>query len=297
MDSDSKGKLLVTGGSGQLAGEVLDLLLDQGVTGLITTTRSPEKLSNYADRGVEVRQADFDQPDSLDGVFDGAERVLLISTSSVDYPGHRYTQHTNAIDAMKKAGVKHVCYTSIIDPRPDSPVKLTPDHYKTEEYLKQSGMGWTFLRNNLYMDMELMTWGRALKEGKLETAAQDGRAAYVTHLDCSRAAAAALASDVSENRALDITGPSAVSQKETAQLVEEITGKHIDVVDVPVEQIVKGFREAGLEEYPAEVFASFLTGIRKGVFENVTDTVKKLTGQAPTSIRSFLTANKDKLMG
>lgn len=102
--------ILVTGASGQLGRAVLRSLLKQGQTRLIGTTRSPEKLADFAQKGVEIRAADFDQPDGLAEAFKGASRLLLISGTEA---GARVQQHKNAIDAAKKAGVKHIVYTSL----------------------------------------------------------------------------------------------------------------------------------------------------------------------------------------
>lgn len=105
--------LLVTGASGHLGRRVVEILLDAEAGPIVATTRSPEKLAVLADRGAEIRRADFNDPASLDEAFDGADRLLLVSTDAL---GHRLPQHRAAIRAAVRAGVKHIVYTSLANP-------------------------------------------------------------------------------------------------------------------------------------------------------------------------------------
>ena len=141
--------LLVTGASGHLGRQVVELLLETHSGTIIAVTRTPEKLADLSRRGVIVLQADFDDPASLVQAFQGVDRLLLISTDALDAPGRRINQHRNAIKAAEQAGVKHVVYTSLMNPGPDSPVFLAPDHSTTEEALKESKEKINSLTNDL----------------------------------------------------------------------------------------------------------------------------------------------------
>jgi NAD(P)H dehydrogenase (quinone) len=99
--------LLVTGASGQLGRLVIESLLDMQVGHIIATTREPSKLADLAAKGVEVRAANFDEPQTLTTAFAGADRLLLISTDSIYQPGQRLAQHRAAIAAAERAGVQH----------------------------------------------------------------------------------------------------------------------------------------------------------------------------------------------
>ncbi len=96
--------IVITGASGHLGRLTAELVLDRvPASGVILTTRHPEELSGFAERGAEVRTADFDQPKTLAGAFAGGERLLLISTQDL---GRRVAQHRAAIAAAKEVGVR-----------------------------------------------------------------------------------------------------------------------------------------------------------------------------------------------
>lgn len=283
--------LLVTGASGHLGRRVVELLLESHQGSLIVTTREPSKLADLAARGVTVRKADFDDAKSLDAAFAGAERLLLISTDSLDVPGRRITQHQNAVDAARRAGVRHVVYTSLTRPEPGSPVTFAQDHWQTEQALAKSGLGYTVLRNNLYADLLLHSLPQAIATGQLVAATGTGSTAYVTREDCARIAVAALTSSFDGKRTLEVTGPSAVSHAELARLAGELSGSPVQFVPVDVESLKAGMVSHGLSAPFAEVYASFDVAVAQGRMGEATGSVAELTGKAPTSVASFLTSH------
>ncbi len=296
MSENRQPVLLVTGASGHLGRRVIDLLLEQGTGTIIAATRTPEKLADYVERGVEVRYANFDEPASLAEAFAGVDRLLLISTDTLGVPGQRLNQHRAAVQAADTAGVKHVVYTSLINPGPDSPIKIAPDHRGTEEALAASSMGWTALRNNIYAEVLIGTLRQAIQMGgKLFSAAGDGKTAYITREDCARAAAAALADSFEGRRTLDITGPEALSRAELADIASRITGQTVVYVPLEPDQMIQGMVSAGLPAPVAEILASFDAGIAQGKCATVSGAVEGLTGRKPTRVADFLAAQPELL--
>jgi NAD(P)H dehydrogenase (quinone) len=297
MTTTHQQTLLVTGASGHLGRRVIELLLEANAGHVIATSRSPEKLADLAARGVEVRQADFDDPSSLAAAFAGADRLLLISTDALDGTDRRQVQHRNAVEAAEQAGVKHVIYTSLTRPEPGSPIAIAPDHYATEQALAASSLGWTLLRNNVYTDMFLMSLPHAVATGQLVAATGTGGAGYVTREDCARAAAAALAAQDSGRTTLDITGPAVVTHAELAQILSAITERPVTYVAVPPEAMVAGMVAAGLPEPVAKVYVTFDVAIAQGALAVASSAVADLTGRAPQSVGDFLAANREALVG
>jgi NAD(P)H dehydrogenase (quinone) len=291
---------LVTGASGHLGQLVINNLLEtHGIPAsqVVATTRNPEKLADLAAKGVTVRAADFDDTANLVNAFEGATRLLLISTDAMDRPGQRLEQHQNAIAAAEKAGVEHVLYTSM--PKPEtSAVLFAPDHAGTEKALAASGLkGWTVLRNNWYFENLLHSLPSAIKSGTWHTAAGGGRIAHIAREDLARAAAAALASDRGGKNTYTLTGAQEYTTDEIARLVSDAVGKPIAVVQVPLEGLVQGMVGAGFPESVARVFASFDANINQGGLAGVTGDYKKLTSNDNTPFASWLAKNKQAFLG
>ncbi|MFO0658724.1 MAG: SDR family oxidoreductase [Polyangiaceae bacterium] len=284
------GSWLVTGASGQLGRRVVELLLEKQVGHVIATTRKPDNLSDLAAKGVEVRLADFDRPESLVDAFRGASRALLVSTDALDAPGKRSAQQRAAVDAFAAAGVQHVVYTSL-SKADTSSVNIAPDHHLTEQALAASNLDFTVLRNNLYTDLLLHTLPGAVASGKLIDARANGATAYVTREDCAQAAAGALASSFAGRRTLEISGPEAVTSEQIAAITSELTGKPIGYLSVPVQALIDGMVSHGFPRPLAEVFASFDDAIAKGELSTVSAAVHELSGRKPTSVREFLSAH------
>ena len=291
----AKATLLVTGASGQLGKRVVELLLDAKAGHVIATTRTPEKLAPLAARGAEIRPADFKDPASLRAAFSGAERLLLISTGDLFPLGLRLGQHRAAVAAAAAAGVKHILYTSGPAPYPIAGGGLIDDHFWTEQAIFASPMTWTILRHQIYMDTLLMSVTQAAGSGQLMSSMGHGASNYITREDCARADAAALASDFSGRRILDITGPKPVTQDEVAAITSELTGRPIKHVNLTLEAQRAGMASAGLPPFLIDALQRFQIAASQGFHAINTPAFAELTGRAPQSVRDFLTAHRAKL--
>jgi NAD(P)H dehydrogenase (quinone) len=294
MTNIQNGPFIVTGASGQLGRQVIDNLIAAGAGPISAVSRSPEKLADLADKGVEARKGDFNDPASLSAAFAGGKRLLIISIDDLE-PGKRLAAHKNAIAAATKEGITHIVYTSLTNPVEESPITFSKDHSDTEALIKDTGASYTILRNNLYTDLVLMGGGQSIGMGQHFAAAAEGKTGYVTRADCARAAATALMQETGSS-VLDITGPAAVSQGDIAAILSEISGKDIPYIPISTDDLVKAMVDAGLPEFMAKVFASFDEAMAKDYLNVATGDLEKLTGQAGQSVRDFLIANKTTLL-
>lgn len=281
-------KILVTGTGGKLGRRVVELLLEAGATQVIAGSRDPGRLG-FA--GLETRKVDFADPAGLDAAFAGIDQVLLVSTDVVGEV--RQKLQLAAVAAAKRAGVKHIVYTSLTNPGPDSAVTLAPDHHITEQAIEATGIPSTFLRNAVYMDMLLQALPSALASGQWYTAQGQGRIARITREDCARAAAAALLAG--PQGVVDVAGGELLTAEETAAIVGDVTGKPITVVHLDDNALAAGMVGAGLPQGLAELLVSFETATRLGQSE-VKSQFAELTGRQPTALRDFLAANKAALV-
>lgn len=288
-------KIIVTGASGHLGRLVGDELLERiDPADLVLATRHPEALAHLAQRGAEVRFADFDQPDTLPEAFAGGDRMLLISTMAI---GRRTAQHAAAITAARAAGVQHVAYTSFPKPEPDHPVgPLATEHGETEEILKGSGLDWTILRNATFAELQVPPGSLAVAGGKLYTNAGEGKLVSVSRGDCARAAAAVLTGDGHAGKTYDVTGPEALSQRQLAGLLAEVSGRAVKVVPVGDRTLAWGLTRAGTPKPVARSIVAFGKALREGYYDVVDPAFSQLTGLAPRSLRDVLIAYRGDLV-
>jgi NAD(P)H dehydrogenase (quinone) len=288
-------RLLVTGASGNLGKAVVAELRRLGAKKVIATTRTQGKNEELAALGVEVREADFDRPETLHAAFRGVERLLLVSTDSLHAPDVRIKQHRAAIQAAVGAGVEHVVYTSLPNAHPTEGPSIPDDHFWTEVALFESGLNWTILRNNLYAEVILRFAQIALKTGKLFSATQSQGRSYVTREDCARTAAAALLS--STGKAMyDVTGPASVTHEQIASVLSRLSGRSIQHVNVTPGQVEKGLVAAGIPQFAARSVRELDEETSRGYHAIVTPTVTNLTGRVPTPVENFLQATAPAFM-
>lgn len=279
-----------------MAARVIELLLEQGAGPLITTTRQPGRLSGLAERGVAVRQADFTQPaEDLAAAFRGAWKMLLVSTNTLEGWGKRFEQHERAIRAAVEAGVQHIVYTSLTFPYPASPVPLAKDHFDTENLLREVGVEYTFLRNNIYAESLLFSLPEAVRTGRLRAAAGDGRAAYVTREDCARAAAGALLRG--ETRcSYEISGPEALGFAGLAQIASRLSGRAVVYEPVEADARKQELLAGGMDPMLAELWVGFDRAIGEGLMDLVTRDAERLSGHAPQPVEEFLEQHRETWM-
>jgi NAD(P)H dehydrogenase (quinone) len=288
---------IITGASGHLGQAVIHHLLTTyavPANKIIATTRDASKLNDLASKGVDVRDADFDDEGHLVKAFAGGSRLLLISTNAME-PGVRLKQHLNAVRAAEKAGVGHVVYTSMPNPVGNA-ILFAPDHVGTEKALANSKLnGWTVLRNNWYFENLFLSIPQAVASGTLYTAAGQGKTAYIARDDLSRAAAATLASDKGGKTTYTLSGAKEYTIDEIAKLVSAATSKPLNVVHVPVEGLVQGMLGAGLPEGVARMFASFDEATANGSLAGTPADYKAITGVDPQPLEPWLKANASEL--
>lgn len=255
--------IAVTGTSGHLGRLVVEALLAENVPAnrIVALARDPQKIADFAERGVQVRPGDYAQPKTLDAAFEGVERLLLVSSNEV---GQRSAQHKNAVEAAGKAGVKFIAYTSI--PKADvSEMQLAGEHRATEQVIRDSGIAFAFLRNSWYFENYTEQLSSTLEHGAVFGSAGDGRVSAASRADYAATAAAVLTSaDDVENKVYELGGDTAFTLSDLAAEISEQTGREIVYRDLPVEEYAQAIIGAGFPEPVARVLADADLGIKRG---------------------------------
>ncbi|EOD66750.1 SDR family oxidoreductase [Amycolatopsis vancoresmycina] len=273
--------IVVTGATGHLGKLVVEGLLEKlPADQVVAAVRTPEKAAGLAERGVEVRRADYTDPESLVTAFKGADKVLLVSSSEV---GKRVEQHEAVIEAAKQAGVGHLVYTSA--PRATtSALVLAPEHKATEELIEASGLTATILRNNWYHENYADTIKQAAETGSFVGSAGDGRVAGAARADYAAAAVAVLTGEGHEGKVYELAGDTAYSYADLAAEVGKATGRETRYVDLPADEHAKALTEAGLPEPVAGFLVALDANTRDGLLAETTADLRTLIGRPATPI-------------
>lgn len=278
--------ILVTGASGQLGRLVIDSLLEKtAASNIVAAVRSPEKVADLAEKGVQVRQADYTDQDSLVAAMQGVEKVLLISSSEV---GQRTAQHNNIINAAKQAGVSLIAYTSILK-ADTSPLILAEEHVATEKLLAESGVPHVLLRNGWYSENYTMSVATALEYGVVGCAG-DGKLATASRADFAAAAAAVLVNDGQAGKVYELAGDNAFTLSEYAAVISKVTGKTVAYQNVPEAEYTKILVGAGLPEGFAAILADSEAGASKGGLFSESKDLSTLIGRPTTPIEDSIKA-------
>lgn len=279
--------LAITGATGQLGRLVIEELLKTVPPGqIVAAVRSPEKASDLAAQGVQVRHADYDRPEALGTAFAGVEKLLLISSSEVL---GRVPQHRAVIEAAKTAGVGLIAYTSILH-ADRSPLKLAEEHIATESLLTTSGIPAVLLRNGWYTENYLLALKPALEHGAMLGAARDGRISLAARADYAAAAAAVLTSSDGAGQVYELAGDTAWSLSELAAEIARQAGRPVAYRDLPEPEFEGVLVGAGLPAPLAELLADADARAADGGLFDESGALGRLIGRPTTPVPETIAA-------
>lgn len=269
-------KILVTGATGQLGSLVVEALLKtDAAKDLAVSVRNPEKAEALRAQGVEVRHGDFDQPETLEKAFAGVDRLLLISTDGDNET--RIRQHQTAVDAAKKAGVGFIAYTSVVKAEKNT-LSLAEVHRATEQAIRESGIPYSLLRNNWYLENEAGSVQAATQGAPWVHATNDSQVGWATRSDYAYAAAAVLTGEGHENTVYELSGKLR-TQAELAAIVGEVLGQEINVQNVDDAAYADIMKGAGLPDFVVSMLVDMQSAIREGALAVESNTLETLLGR------------------
>ncbi|GAB2828328.1 SDR family oxidoreductase [Alpinimonas psychrophila] len=272
----------ISGVTGHVGGAVLRRLANIGehghLIGLVRdASRAPQR------DGVEIRVADYADAAACEKALAGVDVFFMVSASEAE---DRVTQHRTVIAAAVTAGVKHIVYTSFVGAGPEAIFTLGRDHGLTEEAIRASGMAFTILRDNFYLDVLPLF---ADENGVIRGPAGEGRVAAVARADVADVAVAVLRKpELQAGRTLELTGPEALTLTEVASRASVILGKPLTFVNETIEEAHASRAHYNAPQWQLDAWVSTYTAIASGELAVVNGTVQMLTGHPPRTLEDIL---------
>ena len=278
--------IIITGATGALNGATVDHLLARvPASQIAVVARDVAKAQRFADLGVDVRRGDYGDAASLPAAFDGADQLLLVSSS--DPAADAVALHRTAIDAAVVAGVGLILYTSHQGAALDTPFGPGRDHAATEGLLADSGVAWTSLRNGFYAHSLGWLTGPWREAGVIAVPA-DGPVSWTSRDDEAEAAAIVIAADGAYDGPITLTAASAPTLDDVAVMASELSGRRIERIVVGDEEWVAAQVAAGRPEMMARFTLGMYRAAREGFFAGVDPLLGTLLGREPKSARDAL---------
>lgn len=282
--------ILITGATGHFGIATIDFLLKKGTPAkeIAALVRDEAKAGDLKAKGVTILVGDYENYDSLVEAFKGIDKLLFVSGNDVVNRGQ---QQDNVVKAAKEAGVGHVIYTSFVrkNETDTSPIYIVAkSHLSTEKAIKDSGLTYTILRNNIYADYIPMFVGHNVTETGIFFPAGDSPVAFTLRNDMAEAAANILTSEGHENKDYTLSNTEAVTFHDIAQFIGEASGKEVGYVSPDSAAFVQVLTNAGLPAELIGVSAGFAEGFKQGEFSSTETDLDKLLGRKPSSVKDFL---------
>ena len=275
--------ILITGATGTTGREIVEELRRIGATDVRALVRDPSRASFIREAGFEAVAGDFDRPETLGAALEDVERALLLTPPTQDTVAH----HRAFVEAAEGAGVRHVVKVSAIRADADAPAGFLKWHGQGEELLKSSGLAWTMLQPNAFMQNLLGQARQIAATGSIFQPVGDARIGFIDVRDIAAVAARALTEDGHEGQTYVLSGPEALTYQDVAAKLSEATGRKITYLPVTREQFRAGALAAGMPEWLVDGLELLNEMFIAGGAAEVTDAVRRVGRKEPTTFDQF----------
>lgn len=275
--------ILVTGASGTVGGEVLKALVARGARVRAGyRSRTPQIAA-----GIEPVHLDYDRPETIRPALEGVQTLFLVSNA--------VAPEKRVVDAARRAGVRRVVKLSALHATEEEFV-FGRWHRAVEKHIEASGLAWTFLRPNGFMQ-NVVTYmsGTIRSQSAIYSSAGSGAVSHVDVRDLGAVGAAVLAESGHEGQAYDLTGPAALTYTQLADTLSRVLGRPIRYVPISPEQYKQGAVAAGTSETYADALVDLNRYYAEGKMSEVTPTLRLLSGRDPTPFEQYARDHADLL--
>ena len=278
--------ILITGATGKTGSATAKSLGEKGET-FRALIRNEEKKEGLESLGGEVVIGSIENTEVVNQSMQGVKTVLVLLPNSES----QLALEKQRVDSAKQAGVERIVKMSSIEATPDATSPIPKLHLESEEYIKQSGLAWTMIKPNFYMQNLLASAGTIKEQGKIFLPMGDGKTGMIDTTDVGKVLAKVLSEDGHESMNHEITGPEILSFYEVAEIFSQVLGKQVDYVDVPMDAYKETLGQFLTNQWHLDAVIDLFKGIAEGGIEDKTDTFNELMGETPKSLSQFLAEN------
>lgn len=278
--------ILITGATGKTGSATAKSLGEKGET-FRALIRNEEKKEGLESLGGEVVIGSIENTEVVNQSMQGVTTVLVLLPNSES----QLALEKQLVDSAKQAGVERIVKMSSIEATPDATSPIPKLHLESEEYIKQSGLAWTMIKPNFYMQNLLASAGTIKEQGKIFLPMGDGKTGMIDTTDVGKVLAKVLSEDGHESMNHEITGPEILSFYEVAEIFSQVLGKQVDYVDVPMDAYKETLGQFLTNQWHLDAVIDLFKGIAEGGIEDKTDTFNELMGETPKSLSQFLAEN------
>ena len=278
--------ILITGATGKTGSATAKSLGEKGER-FRALIRNEEKKEGLESIGGEVVIGSIENTDVVNQSMQGVKTVLVLLPNSES----QLALEKQLVDSAKQAGVERIVKMSSIEATPDATSPIPKLHLESEEYIKQSGLAWTMIKPNFYMQNLLASAGTIKDQGKIFLPMGEGKTGMIDTTDVGTVIAKVLSEDGHESMNHEITGPEILSFYEVAEIFSSALGKQVDYVDVPMDAYKETLGQFLTNQWHLDAVIDLFKGIAEGGIEDKTNTFNELTGETPKSLSQFLAEN------
>ena len=274
--------ICITGAGGTVGSEVLNQIKSTGAQFRVAYF-SAGKADRARSEGIDAAVLDYNEPDTLEAAFAGCESLFLLGPNALN----QTELELNAVAAAKVAGVQHIVKQSVLGAEGVS-YSLAQAHRPVEKAIEASGLAWTFLRPNSFMQNVATFMSESIRaEGAFYSASGDAKIAHVDVRDIAAVAVKALTDDSHSGKAYELTGPGALSYDEVAAELSAATGRAITHVSLPPEDLKGAMLGSGMPEPLADRMLDLERYFREGNASSISDDIKIVTGNSPRRFQNY----------
>jgi uncharacterized protein YbjT (DUF2867 family) len=276
--------ILVTGATGNVGSQVVKQLADHQVN-VLAAVRSPNKVQSLKNDHVSLVEFDIEQPETIEKALQGIDKIFLLTP----LVPNMVEVSNNLVEAAKKAGVKHIVKSSGMGAESEPGIALTRWHRAAEKAIEASGIAFTFVRPNGFMQNYANFFGHSIKtQNTFYLPMGDGKVSHIDARDIASVATVALTENGHEGKAYEVTGSQAISNTEIAAIISQIVGRQINYVDVSEDAASAEMKQSGMPEVLVEATMELYGIYKAGYASEVTATVEQVTGNKPILFEQFV---------